>query len=129
MVPAPQQTHQIHPREDTSLVRFICSPLHRTSTENYIFARLQCLAVVNPANDVSTQLLPCAGSATSGDKTGKFSRWVFIPGDNLSVRLEGWELCLDAGSNPANNGPAKVYTCYPGLAQQQYVTQIWALLS
>jgi hypothetical protein len=28
--------------------------------------------------------------------------------------------CLDAGSNPANNGPAKLYTCYPGLAQQHW---------
>jgi hypothetical protein len=28
--------------------------------------------------------------------------------------------CLDAGSNPSNYGPAKVYTCYPGLPQQHW---------
>jgi hypothetical protein len=77
------------------------------------------LAVVNPADDVPTQILPCDAAAQSGDKTGKFVHWVFVPGDNMSLRLEGWELCLDAGSSPINNGPAKVYTCYPGLAQQQ----------
>jgi hypothetical protein len=74
---------------------------------------------VNPANDAKTQILPCLGAAESGDKEGKFVHWVFVPGDNLSVRLEGFELCLDAGSSPTNNGPAKVYTCYPGLAQQR----------
>jgi hypothetical protein len=81
----------------------------------------QCLSVVNPANDAPTQILPCIGGSESGDKTGKFVRWVFVPGDNLSVRLEGFELCLDAGSTPGNNGPAKVYECYPGVSQQQCV--------
>jgi hypothetical protein len=28
--------------------------------------------------------------------------------------------CLDAGTNPHNNGPAKVYTCYPGTAAQHW---------
>jgi hypothetical protein len=84
-------------------------------------ANAQCLSVVNPANDAPTQILPCIGASESGDKTGKFVRWVFVPGDNLSVRLEGFELCLDAGSTPGNNGPAKVYECYPGVSQQQCV--------
>jgi hypothetical protein len=28
--------------------------------------------------------------------------------------------CLDAGSSPYSGAPAKVYTCYPGLAAQNW---------
>jgi hypothetical protein len=76
---------------------------------------------VNPRVDAPALIAPCAASVNSSTV---FSRWVFVPGDNLSVRLEGYELCLDAGASPSNNGPAKLYTCYPGLSQQQYVCMV-----
>jgi hypothetical protein len=62
-----------------------------------------------------------------GDNSGKYINWVFVPGDNLSIRLEETNLCLDAGVSPHNNVTAKVYTCYPGLEQQQYVQDMLLL--
>jgi hypothetical protein len=82
----------------------------------------QCLAVFNPTNDAAVFVSSCNVTETSGSgnqTSNKFINWVFVPGDNESIRLEGWGLCLDAGVGPHNNVTAKVYECYPGLAQQQ----------
>jgi hypothetical protein len=45
------------------------------------------------------------------------TRWDINPGSG-SVLLTGTNFALDAGVNPANNVPAKVWTSYPGLTQQ-----------
>jgi hypothetical protein len=80
---------------------------------------LQCLTVFNPTNDVPVWRVSCNETSESGNQTNTFNNWVFVPGDNMSIRLEGWRLCVDAGVSPHNNVTAKVYECYPGLEQQQ----------
>lgn len=78
----------------------------------------QCLGVPGTgAVRQPTEVLPCVDIAL-GDNVSLY--WNIAEGDNLSVQLAGTNLCLDAGSNPSNNGPAKLYTCYPGLAQQRW---------
>ncbi|RSH80687.1 hypothetical protein EHS25_007165 [Saitozyma podzolica] len=74
-----------------------------------------CLGTADPpGNDVELYLIPC-------DTTESFwGAWDIQPGNNPSVRLSGTNFCLDAGALPMNNGPAKLYTCYPGLSQQQW---------
>jgi hypothetical protein len=47
--------------------------------------------------------------------------WQLEEGDNLSVGIGGTGVCLDAGSTPANNGLVHLWTCYPGVQQQQCV--------
>jgi hypothetical protein len=93
---------------------------------------MQCLGVRSPANDAPTVIVSCSDASAKSD-------WTYTaPGDNASIQLTGTNLCvvicvlacmyadrrsrscLDAGSNPHNNGPAKVYTCYPGLAAQHW---------
>jgi hypothetical protein len=87
--------------------------------------------VRSPANDAPTVLVACNDASAKVD-------WTYTqPGDNQSIKLTGTNLCvppfyassphsrssrscLDAGSSPHNNGPAKVYTCYPGLAAQHW---------
>jgi hypothetical protein len=39
------------------------------------------------------------------------------------IQYQGTNFCLDAGSNPANGVTMKLWTCYPGLAQQTYNAQ------
>lgn len=39
---------------------------------------------------------------------------------NGLVQFAGTNYCLDAGSNPANGVQMKLWTCYPGLAQQTF---------
>jgi hypothetical protein len=93
---------------------------------------MQCLGVRSPANDAPTVIVSCSDASAKSD-------WTYTaPGDNASIQLTGTNLCaiicsvvcmhadcrsrrcLDAGTNPHNNGPAKVYTCYPGLAAQHW---------
>jgi hypothetical protein len=93
---------------------------------------MQCLGVLSPANDAPTVIVSCSDASAK-------SEWTYTaPGDNASIQLTGTNLCaiicsvvcmhadcrsrrcLDAGTNPHNNGPAKVYTCYPGLAAQHW---------
>ncbi|EIN08566.1 ricin B-like lectin [Punctularia strigosozonata HHB-11173 SS5] len=75
----------------------------------------KCLGVSGPNNDAPTEILDCHNL-----RLGQYVRWEIAEGDNLSVQLAGTNLCLDAGTNPHNNGPAKVYQCYPGLIQQHW---------
>lgn len=63
------------------------------------------------ANDSPLSIGPCGAPYT-------FSAFDVSYGDQLSLKLTGSNLCLDFGSNPANNGIAKLFTCYPGLPQQ-----------
>lgn len=49
----------------------------------------------------------------------KAVRWDINPGSG-SVIISGTDFALDAGVNPSNNVPAKVWTSYPGLAQQTW---------
>lgn len=49
--------------------------------------------------------------------SGQF--WDINKGDG-QVKLFGTNYCLDAGSNPANGVVLKVWTCYPGVPQQQW---------
>jgi len=47
------------------------------------------------------------------------TRWDISPGSG-SVIVSGTNFALDAGVNPHNNVPAKVWTSYPGLEQQTW---------
>jgi hypothetical protein len=40
--------------------------------------------------------------------------------DNGLIQFPNTNFCLDAGSNPANGVTMKLWTCYPGLAQQTW---------
>ncbi|KZO90825.1 carbohydrate-binding module family 13 protein [Calocera viscosa TUFC12733] len=56
------------------------------------------------------------GTTTSDSSA---SLWDISRGDGL-VRLTGTTYCLDAGVDPHNNVPSKIWTYYPGLTQQQW---------
>jgi len=56
-------------------------------------------------------MLPCSSTET-------LQRFDFL--DNGLIQLSGSTYCLDAGSNPANGIALKLWTCYPGLAQQTF---------
>jgi hypothetical protein len=70
-------------------------------------------------NGQPTQLVDCQQNAPI------LIEWDFSLGENPSVQLSGTNYCLDAGTNPHNNGPAKVWECQPGVPQQKYVVP-WA---
>jgi hypothetical protein len=92
----------------------------------------QCLGVSEPADDAQAALFDCTDTSAHLDWTYTY------PGDNLSIKLTGTTLyflllsiipsywytpprsCLDAGTNPHDNGPGKVYTCYPGITAQHW---------
>lgn len=73
---------------------------------------------MNPTNDAPVQSLSC-----DLPQPNQYTAWTIAPGDNTVVQLTGTNYCLDAGSTPQDNTPAKVYTCFPGLGQQQYVAR------
>jgi hypothetical protein len=70
-------------------------------------------------NGQPTQLVDCQQNAPI------LIEWDFSLGENPSVQLSGTNYCLDAGTNPHNNGPAKVWECQPGVPQQKCVVR-WA---
>jgi hypothetical protein len=93
----------------------------------------QCLAV-GPAeipsalqNGQATTLLPCDDVGNVAQPNTYWTQWNIAPGANPSVMVVDSDeynvktsgFCLDAGSTPENNGPAKVWECYPGLSQQK----------
>jgi hypothetical protein len=70
-------------------------------------------------------LVPCDGIGDGPDRE-YFTQWYIAPGANPSVMIvnsnaytTGNGTCLDAGSTPTNNGPAKTWQCYPGAPQQK----------
>jgi len=75
-----------------------------------------------PSYCLSVQGTPADGAlVTPADcfAGGGARLWDISPGDGL-VRLSGTNFCLDAGTNPHNNVEMKVWTCYPGLSNQQW---------
>jgi hypothetical protein len=78
-----------------------------------------CLCAYFPGPGINVFLNPCGE-----DTEGYTDVWRLETGDNLSVSITGigpTQFCLDAGSTPANNGLVHLWTCYPGVQQQQYV--------
>jgi hypothetical protein len=71
--------------------------------------------VGKPANGAQVILVNC------GLTNDLYGDWCIADGPNASVQLAGTPYCLDAGSSPHDNGPAKLWECYPGLAQQRHV--------
>jgi opacity protein-like surface antigen len=57
------------------------------------------------------------GSALKVGDCNTATRWDISYGSG-SVTVSGMNFALDAGVNPHNNVPAKVWTSYPGLSQQ-----------
>lgn len=73
----------------------------------------QCLAVEKLENGAPVVNVACDNGFHNG--------WTIQNGNNdQGIRLTGTEFCLDAGSNPANNGQAKIWQCYPTLFQQTW---------
>ncbi|ORX36966.1 ricin B lectin domain-containing protein [Kockovaella imperatae] len=64
----------------------------------------------------------CHSVQTLSPTNALYGLWNIQPGNQLSVQLVGTNYCLDAGTNPGSDPsvPAKVWQCYPGLAQQQF---------
>lgn len=79
----------------------------------------QCLTVQNGFAGVGSTvaLSDCFGA---GDQFAGLQTWTYLPNSATAVQLTGTNLCLDAGSNPANGVQMKVWTCYPGLYQQTW---------
>lgn len=77
-----------------------------------------CLGTTStPANGVPLYHIPCT------DPNNKFNgAWEIAPGNNQGVKLAGTNFCLDAGSNPYNGGPAKLWTCLTVPQQTWYLT-------
>jgi hypothetical protein len=78
---------------------------------------MQCLGVNanGLGNGEATELVSCEVDNAS------HILWYISPGENPSVQLAevAEPFCLDAGSTPQNNGPAKIWQCYRGLPQQK----------
>jgi hypothetical protein len=83
--------------------------LSPANQENFCLGTIQA-----PGNDVALYLIPCNTDQTF------WGAWEIQPGDNPTVKLSGTNFCLDAGAPPMNNGPAKLYTCFPGVPQQRW---------
>jgi hypothetical protein len=74
-----------------------------------------CLGTtVAPANDVELYFIDCATTVEW------WGAWNIVPGENQVIALSGTSFCLDAGLNPHNGGPSKLYTCFPGVPQQNW---------
>lgn len=80
-----------------------------------------CLAANSaPGNDVPLTLRACTGTSTDPTKPF-YALWDIVPGNQVGIKLHGTTYCLDAGLNPTGAmGPAKLYTCFPGVPQQQW---------
>ncbi|KIJ34534.1 carbohydrate-binding module family 13 protein, partial [Sphaerobolus stellatus SS14] len=63
------------------------------------------------ADGTPVQVFDCNGSAAQ--------QWLTGPG-NTQVRFAGANFCLDAGSDPANGIPMKIWECFNGLPQQNW---------
>ncbi|KZO90248.1 carbohydrate-binding module family 13 protein [Calocera viscosa TUFC12733] len=89
------------------------SPLAPRASSQFIQSNRngQCLQVQGTPGDGTPVGTVGCGSGTS--------LWDISHGNGL-VRLTGTTFCLDAGTDPHNNVPSKIWTCYPGLTQQQW---------
>ena len=63
------------------------------------------------ANGSPIQLASCDGSN---------SNQIFNVTQGGEIRLFGYPFCFDAGSDPSNGGDLKIWSCYPGLPQQNW---------
>jgi len=81
-----------------------------------------CLGTVGPAADgVIVNFMTCSSTQTSDPTAANYALWDISAGNQQSLKLTGTNFCLDAGTNPGPNMvEAKIWTCYPGLAQQQF---------
>ncbi|CED83142.1 Ricin B lectin domain [Phaffia rhodozyma] len=92
---------------------FVTSPQHISPGKD---SKL-CLAVANQGafkNGDAVVSVSCDTSYTDGRQL-----WRVYPGDS-QIQLIGSNFCLDAGTDNSNNQPLKIWTCYPGLYQQQW---------
>ncbi len=86
---------QLHPNGDQSLcLQFVAGP-NGAKTPSQV------------TNDSPLTVGPC-------NTPNSFNQFDISFGDQLGIKLSGSNMCIDAGINPHNNGPAKLYTCYPG---------------
>ncbi|KAJ3538434.1 hypothetical protein NMY22_g5167 [Coprinellus aureogranulatus] len=70
----------------------------------------------NQASGAPVQTYDCNGSAAQ--------KWTLVrdePTRSTKIRLSNSNLCVDAGSNPANNALVKIWQCYDGLAAQAWL--------
>lgn len=77
----------------------------------------KCLVVPRLGDDVATTIEDCTQAHL--DPTTSYL-WDISFGDNPSLQLSQTGYCLDAGTGPHNNGPAKIYTCISGVAAQDW---------
>lgn len=98
------------------------APANRVKRATYQFIHpngdtSRCLVAPRVGNDVALTIEDCATAVTEPTTS---SQWDITFGDNPSIQISGTNYCLDAGVGPHNNGPAKLYTCYPGASQQDW---------
>lgn len=87
-------------------------PIQKRYTNSLIrsYRTNTCLTLQGGVQVIDGSLLSVGDCATA-------TRWDIQPGSG-SVTVSGLDFALDAGTNPHNNVPAKVWTSYPGLEQQ-----------
>ncbi|GLB36919.1 putative G-X-X-X-Q-X-W domain-containing protein [Lyophyllum shimeji] len=64
------------------------------------------------ADGTPVQIYDCNGTGAQ--------KWIFRNG-RTSVQVAGTNFCLDAGSSPGNGIGMKIWTCYRGLAAQEWI--------
>lgn len=92
----------------------VASPMQKRYTNQVIksYRTGTCLTLQGGVQIVDGSLLRVGDCATA-------TRWDISPGSG-SVIVSGTNFALDAGTNPHNNVPAKVWTSFPGLTQQTW---------
>ncbi len=90
----------------------VASPFQKRFTNQVIVSGRTgtCLTLQGGVQIVDGSLLRVGDCATA-------TKWDINPGSG-SVIVSGTKFALDAGLDPHNNVPAKVWTSYPGAPQQ-----------
>lgn len=90
----------------------VAGPLQKRFTNTVIRSGRTgtCLTLQGGVQIIDGSLLYVGDCATA-------TKWDINPGSG-SVIVSGTNFALDAGLNPHNNVPAKVWTSYPGATQQ-----------
>jgi hypothetical protein len=89
---------------------------HLAAREDFVYTQAkivsgrngQCLSINGPLSD---------GSPVTTNPCYESTLWDISPGSGTVV-VSGTNFALDAGGNPHDFVPAKVWTSYPGLTQQ-----------
>lgn len=94
-------------------------PPPSNSTGRLIYWNGDVTKVLTVSNGYVAQGTAVTISSVLGGDEAKFQLWDISKGAG-QIRVAGTNYCLDAGSAPGNGVGAKVWTCYDGLAAQNW---------